>query len=116
MNDLVKHWGFDPVEIAALTRSPTPMTNPATWLRPDDYPQALLMRGGNGIIRFRTDVDAEGKITNCRILSQTRPEGFADLTCRLITQRARFSPALDSERNPVKAFWVNSVRWVTGNY
>ncbi|WP_374531421.1 energy transducer TonB [Novosphingobium sp.] len=111
MVDLVKHWGFDPAAQASLTRRPQPTNDPTTWLVSNDYPDNALWQGHQGIVRFRLDVDENGMVSACHVLYRTNPDDFADITCRNVTQRAKFAPALDAAGKPVKAFYIQTVRW-----
>lgn len=112
-DDLLRHWGFDPAVQTSLSRPATPTGNPGTWLFSRDFPAGALNRGENGLVRFRLDVEATGDVSNCRILSRTNPDSFADLSCKLIKERARFTPALDSIGKPVKSFYISRVRWLS---
>ncbi len=112
-DDLLRHWGFDPALDGKLRTGPVPVGNPGTWATTKDYPQGALRAGHSGNVRFRVDVADNGQVVGCRILFRTRPDEFADLTCRLISQRARFSPALDAEGKSVKWFYISQVRWVS---
>jgi hypothetical protein len=111
-DDLLRHWGFDPAVQTSLSRPATPNGNPGTWLLSRDFPAGALNKGENGLVRFRLDVEANGDVSNCRILYRTNPDSFADLSCKLIKERARFTPALDSKGSPVKSFYINRVRWL----
>ena len=110
--DLVRSWGFDPAVQDTLSRTPKSIGSPGNWLHSSDYPTNMLMVGGQGLVQFRLDVDEQGAVTGCHIQGHTKPEGFTDLTCRLIAKRAKFQPALDSAGRPVKSFYVNRVRWI----
>jgi hypothetical protein len=110
--NLVKFWGFDPQVQAGLSRRPTPTDEPAKWLRSSDFPMGSAMGGHNGIVQFRLDVDTEGKLSACHVLYRTEPDDFADLTCRALTKRVRFDPALDAAGTPVRSFYVNKVLWL----
>ncbi len=111
-DDLVKFWGFDPAEQAALVQRPVPLTEPSTWLNSNDYPLAKALGGEMGIVNFRLDVDEQGNVASCHIQGRTKPIGFSDLTCRLIGKRAKFSPARNKAGLPVRSYYVNTVRWV----
>lgn len=111
-DNLVKHWGFDPEVHAKLSRPAKPAANPAKWLSGSDFPVGAAMGGHNGIVQFRLDVDPEGKLSACHILYRTEPDDFADITCRALTRRARFEPALDAVGKPVRSFYVGKVRWL----
>ncbi len=113
MEQLVRRWGYDPVQQAAAQRPASPIKEPRTWLKFEDYPFKAMMRGHNGIVQFRLDVDAEGAVAGCVVLARTNPDDFGDITCRAITKRAKFHPALDVRGEPMRAFWVGSVRWVS---
>lgn len=111
MDDLLTQWGYDPKVVAKLSRPTTPSNNPASWITTSDYPTQAMFQGTGGIVQFRLDVNSIGKVTGCYILSRTSPDLFADQTCRLIKQRARFQPALDSEGRAISSFYVNKVRF-----
>ncbi len=114
-DDLLRHWGFDPAVQKALSRRVQPTGNPGHWLRSGDYPVGALWSGENGLVRFRLDVEPDGSVSNCRILFRTNPDSFADLSCKLLRERARLSPALDSAGKPVKSYYLSQVRWITGS-
>ena len=80
-----------------------------------DYPSAMLRIGGNGMVQFRLDISETGSIAACHIQSRTNPDAFADLSCKLISKRGRFTPALDRNGKPVKSYFVSSVRWTMGS-
>lgn len=111
-DDLLRHWGFDPAVQATLKRPAQPLSNPGTWLHSGDYPYGSLINGENGLVRFRLDVESDGSVSACRILYRTNPDSFADLSCKLLQQRARFGPALDAQGKPVKSYFLSQVRWV----
>lgn len=114
--NLVKSWGYDPQVQAGLSRPVRPKTSPQTWLSSGDFPSSALAKGHNGIVQFRFDVDAEGKIADCFILSHTSPDDFADLTCKLVRRRAKLSPALDAKGVPVRSYYVQKVNWMAGRH
>lgn len=109
---LVASWGYDPAQQNARQAPPKPKTSPAYWATSADYPQALLSKNVIGIISFRLEIDPFGKVTGCHILSATKPEGFADLTCRLLLKRARFVPAIGADGAPMASYYVNTVNWL----
>jgi hypothetical protein len=112
LSDLIRHWGYNVAVQSALNRAPQPINNPADWLRSDDYPLASIVHGHNGLVQFRLDVDAAGSVGGCHVLYRTNPDTFADLTCKLLSRRAKFAPALDAQGAPVRSFYVGKVRWL----
>lgn len=110
--DLVKSWGYDPEHYASFRQRPIPLTNPGTWIGTNDYPMHSVYQGQNGIVQFRLDVGPDGIVAGCHVLYRTNPDEFADLTCKLLTKRAKFKPALDENGAPVRSFYINKVRWM----
>lgn len=110
-NDLVKSWGYDPLVQASLERPVRPAGSPTQWLRDSDYPPGAIDAGQNGVVQYRLDVDADGKISGCHVLARTSPDVFADTTCRIVTRRAKLEPALAADGRPVPSFLVHRVRW-----
>ncbi|MGK6355947.1 energy transducer TonB [Sphingomonas sp. DT-207] len=115
MDTLVESWGYDPKVQAELLRPASATTPPFRWLSPSDYPLGALRMGHNGIVQFRLDVDAEGKVGGCHVLARTSPDDFADATCRAVTRRAKLQPALDAQGKPVRSFYVQKVIWQVGS-
>jgi TonB family protein len=110
-DDLVKSWGYDPAVQASLSRRVQATNGAGSWLRSSDYPPGAVAMGQNGMVQFRLDVDADGKITGCHVLARTSPDVFADTTCRSVARRAKLKPALDAAGNPVRSFYIQYVRW-----
>jgi hypothetical protein len=115
-DDLLRHWGFDPAVQAGITTPTAPTNNPGNWLGTSDFPNKALLLGHNGIVQFRLDVEADGKVSACRVLYRTNPDDFADLSCKLLMKRAQMSPALDAQGAPVKSFYISRIRWQAGDW
>ncbi|SIN65847.1 outer membrane transport energization protein TonB [Parasphingorhabdus marina DSM 22363] len=91
--------------------TPEPRGNPGRWANQNDYPSRALREEREGTTSFRVTVNARGRVADCQI---TGSSGHADLdaaTCKNITRRARFRPALDSQGNPVAGTWSSRIRW-----
>ena len=112
-DDLIKGWGYDPTVRSGLTHLPEPANNPSYWVTSLDFPGKSSQAGHNGLVRFRLDVDPAGRPTGCRILYRTNPDEFADLSCKLLLERARFKPALNAQAKPVKWFYINTIQWMS---
>ena len=62
----------------------------------DDYPASALRAEEEGVTGFRLSVGANGRVTNCTVTSSSGSSALDSATCRLLTSRARFTPAKDS--------------------
>ena len=92
-------------------RIPVPMGNPADWVSSSDYPRAALRDNLEGISRFTLTIDPNGIVENCQISVSSGSSELDAVTCRLITDRARFEPARNSRGKPTSGRWSSSVRW-----
>ena len=108
---LVASFGPGLPEQARLSQPPKPLGVISDWITSADFPKKALNQGSSGLVQFRLDIDETGKVSGCRILYRTNPDDFADLSCKLLTQRAKFSPALDSAGKAVRSFYVSKIRW-----
>jgi hypothetical protein len=112
--DLVKTWGFDPVQLATLSKWPEPMSKPADWISPDSYPEKSLNSREGAILEFRIVVSPTGRAESCVIQNTVGDKAFADAACQQLMENARFSPALDDKGQQVRGLWFDSARFETG--
>jgi protein TonB len=77
-----------------------------------DYPDAAIRAGESGTTGFRLDIGTDGRVTNCTITSSSGSRSLDDTACRLLTRRARFTPAQDSAGNPTTDTYSARFRWV----
>ena len=115
-DDLLRHWGYDPAVQAALTHPASPIGDQGNWLRTADFPTNSVWKGESGLVRIRLDIEPDGSVSNCRVLYRTNPDSFADLTCKLMKERARFTPALDAAGRPVKSLYLTQIRWQSAHW
>jgi hypothetical protein len=111
LDELLTHWGIDAAAHHSLTRRAAPVSDPGRWITTDDYPTDLLRKGLSGVVHIRLMVDAQGKPSKCVV--QTGGSEFDKLSCELLMKRARFTPALDAQGNPIASYYANTVRWLT---
>lgn len=112
MDDLVKAWGFDPAQQRSLKLWPGPSNDMATWARPSDYPAGMVLNKTTGLVRFRLNVDASGKVDGCRVVSLTNSPQFAAITCGLLTSRAKLTAAIGADGKPIRSFYISRIRWL----
>jgi protein TonB len=67
----------------------------------DDYPASALDNNEQGTVTVMLTVGPSGRVTGCS--PSGGPSSLQQATCRLLTSRARFSPAQDSSGNPTTA-------------
>lgn len=93
-------------------RAPKPMSYPGSWVMTADYPADALRANEQGTAGFALTINPQGRVIGCRITASSGSPRLDETTCRLVTQRARFTPATDSKDNPIEGTYASRVRWV----
>ncbi|MBQ1499075.1 energy transducer TonB [Sphingomonas sp. NPDC092331] len=94
-----------------IAKKLTPRGSPQGWVTDDDYPAAALRAEQAGTVRFRLDVDATGKVTNCTVTGSSGVSVLDSTACSLLKRRARFNPAEDESGNKIPAPYNGSFTW-----
>lgn len=66
-----------------------------------DYPEAEARRNIGGSVTAHFDVSPEGRVRNCRVVKSSGSPALDATTCRLLEERFRYTPALNSRGEPV---------------
>ena len=78
----------------------------------DDYPAEAMKRHEEGTVRVKLKVGADGRVVGCSIIQSATP-ALDVATCRVLTARARFTPAKDQFGKPIEdEFVAPPIRWV----
>lgn len=95
---------FDPV--AAKARN-----DPGGWITQSDYKTSWINREWAGRASFRLQISASGKVEGCQITRSTGYDALDEATCALVSRRAKFEPARDSNGEKTAGTFTNSVLW-----
>ena len=101
-----------PVPPAGTTTSP-PQTDwpPYGLFTSDDYPAGALRGEHQGLVLYRLEIGTDGRVSNCAIRSSSGSQALDLATCRILRNRTRFTPARDSEGNPVPDMRDGEIMW-----
>jgi protein TonB len=77
-----------------------------------DYPAAALRSEEQGATRFRLAVGPDGRVRDCTVTGSSGSSSLDTATCRLMKNRARFTPARDSTGNAIGDTVSSTIRWV----
>ncbi|MGF7146497.1 outer membrane protein OmpA-like peptidoglycan-associated protein [Sphingomonas zeicaulis] len=97
------------VEGAGPAVTPPKPLNARMWVGEADYPPGATRNGDVGIA---VDVDAAGKPLGCETVNRSGIAAYDGATCRLVTARARFDPALDAAGAKVAGRYTGTVKWM----
>jgi protein TonB len=98
---------------------PPPQTQPAraranlaSYVSDSDYPAAAIRSEEQGTTRFRLAVGPDGRVSECTVTGSSGSSALDAATCRIMKQRARFTPARDGTGNPTADTVANAIKWV----
>jgi TonB family protein len=69
--------------------------DPSGWITHNDYPTDAQRLGQQGLVIFGFGIGDDGRIGNCSVNVSSGYSNLDELTCKLMTRRARFKPPLD---------------------
>lgn len=101
-DNLAVKWGTP----KSWTVDPQPLVEPNTVFRNDDYPSDMLEQGKRGQARLLFKVSASGLISDCRAIEMEGSRAFAEMTCAVIKERVKFTPARDAGGQAVPSYFV----------
>lgn len=76
----------------------------------DDYPPSAQDNNETGTVNVELTVGPSGRVTGCSA-SGSASSTLRTTTCRLLTARARYSPAQDANGNPISATTSATITW-----
>jgi protein TonB len=87
------------------------LANLASYIGDNDYPPTALRANQQGTVTFLMAIGADGRLTDCIVTGSSGSEAIDNVTCRIMRDRARFTPARDAQGNPVEDVQTSMIRW-----
>ena len=76
----------------------------------DDYPPSALDNNEQGSVQVTLTVGPTGRVSGCSATGSASST-LKNATCRLLSARAKFSPAKDGSGNGVTSTYSRTIRW-----
>ena len=111
--DLVVSWGMSEAEqrrVKVLAKVLPPLTRRYVF-DTDDYPTEALRNHQSGATSVRIRVEADGRLSDCTVTRSSGSQALDATTCRVIKQRARYSPARDDAGTPIASIDTVKIKW-----
>jgi protein TonB len=77
----------------------------------DDYPNAALRNEEQGVVTVALDIDPKGNVSACTVTGSSGSDSLDTTTCRLMIERAHFTPAHDRRGRPVRDTYSQTITW-----
>lgn len=98
-------------------RAPT-RVRPAEWLTPpgslvaaNDYPAAAIRAGAAGRVEMRLFVSPAGRVQRCAVIVSSGSALLDETACRLLQERARFTPARNERGRRAVGTVTTAINW-----
>jgi protein TonB len=85
--------------------------NLGSYFSTDDYPASALRERAQGTTVFTLTIGEDGRVARCVVIASSGSDALDQATCRILTARARYSPARDQNGNPTTGVDSGSVTW-----
>ncbi|MEO5773696.1 MAG: energy transducer TonB [Sphingomicrobium sp.] len=76
-----------------------------------DYPEAAIENEEEGSVTVRVNVDRGGTVTRCNVIESSGHPLLDQTTCKIVRDRARFTPARDENGDPIEGSLTQRVVW-----
>lgn len=86
--------------------------NLASYVSDEDYPSSAARNEEQGTTRFQLAVGPDGRVKDCTVTSSSGSPALDATTCRLMRQRAKFSPAKNNRGELTSDTVSSAIRWV----
>jgi protein TonB len=77
----------------------------------NDYPSQAIANEEQGTVTVSLTIGTTGRVTGCSPTSSSGSRTLDSATCRILTSRARFTPARDNRGNPTTGTVSQRIRW-----
>lgn len=88
-----------------------PISNPANWIRPSDYPVSAEMWAADGVVEVNLSVNALGQVSGCRVIASSGNADLDTASCTILKERARFRPARSQSGKPTTGEFSQRIQW-----
>ncbi len=80
-------------------------------IRTSDYPASALDAEEQGTVSVVLTIGSNGRVSNCSVAGSSGSRSLDSTTCRILTSRAKFTPARDSSGNPTSGTFRQRITW-----
>jgi hypothetical protein len=109
--DLLAHWGYSKEAQRAVVTAAKAKKDWASYVSSQDYPILAIHARAGGETHALIDVGADGIGSNCRIIQSSGSNELDKMSCKIVTERASYDPALNSKGEPVRSPNYLVFRW-----
>lgn len=79
--------------------------------RESDYPSSAVENEEQGTVSVVLSIGPNGRVSNCSVASSSGSRSLDSATCRVLTSRAKFTPARDSTGTAISGTFRQRITW-----
>jgi TonB family protein len=110
--DLRKVWNVPLGDISSATLRARAAGDLKGLIRAEDYPEIALRKLAGGTVLFVVLIDETGKVADCTVAETSGIAALDSQSCAIITERARFKPAIGLDGKPARDAYQQRVTWM----
>lgn len=80
-------------------------------IRADDYPGIAITKMKSGTVSFIVLVNEQGRVADCSVVETSGVAALDAQSCAVVTERARFQPAIGMDGKPAKSTFKQRITW-----
>ena len=96
-------------EMAAIVTPPK--GSALSFFSTNDYPDEALRKEQSGSVGVLLWVETTGRVSTCTVIESSAADPLKEATCNVFKRRARFEPARDVQKKPIRAPVFARIRW-----
>ena len=104
----LKDWGVDVAVEETIVERARPVNDTSKLLTSADYPPQALSAGKESKLDVWLNLDANGRVASCRVISSFASPEINDQICKLVQRRQTFVPAKTANGVGVPSYYVQS--------
>jgi len=109
--DLRRVWNVGEAHNGRIKEGGGPKANLGSYFNADDYPDVAISGGETGTVELAMLIDEAGKIADCTVVATSGAAALDAQSCAVLTERAKFRPAVGNDGKPVKSSLTQRIRW-----
>jgi hypothetical protein len=110
-DDLYRGLSVDSAAMRRIAVDAEPVGDESRWITPDDLPPAYQNMTQTRLAVMRLEIGLSGRVENCTILRSTGAAPLDVQSCRVMTARARYTPARDEAGQAVPTIRTKQIEW-----
>jgi protein TonB len=96
---------------AKITKAQSARGSLQSLISADDYPDSALRNEETGTVVVRLHIGTNGRVSGCDVVQSSGHTALDNATCRLLSSRARYTPAKLSDGQPTTDTDTARITW-----